>query len=68
MDDTTGEETYNVGRYTDVHIEGGELPETLTLDFNYAYNPLCSRSPHFNCPLVESVIPTAVRAGEKYAY
>ena len=68
MDDTTGIETYNIGRYLDVPLETGELPETLILDFNYAYNPLCSRSPHFNCPLVETVIPMAVRAGEKYTY
>ena len=68
MDETTGTETYGVGRYLDIEIAGGQLPDTLTIDFNYAYNPLCARSEHYNCPLVDFTIPAAIRAGEQYAY
>ena len=63
LDDLSGKETYGVGRYIDVDVDG--LPETLTIDFNRAYNPNCSRSPHYNCPLAIDKIPLAVRAGEK---
>lgn len=68
MDETTGTETYGVGRYMDIELAGGVLPESLTIDFNYAYNPLCARSEHFNCPVVEFSIPAPVRAGERHDY
>ena len=63
LDDLSGRETYGVGRYLDVDVKG--LPRTLTLDFNRAYNPNCSRSPHYNCPYAVDKIPVALRAGEK---
>ena len=66
-DATTGQETYEVGRYVD--------PEPLAdgrwlLDFNMAYNPACSVSDHYNCPIPRktNVLPVAIRAGEKDAH
>lgn len=63
LDEMSGKETYGVGRYLDIDVNG--LPTTLTIDFNRAYNPNCARSPHYNCPLAVDKIPLAVRAGEK---
>ena len=61
-DELSGSETYGVGRYLDVDVDG--VPETLTIDFNRAYNPNCARSPHYNCPVAVEKIPVALRAGE----
>jgi uncharacterized protein (DUF1684 family) len=64
-DANAGTETYGVGRYIDVELEEGSFPpETVTLDFNYAYNPNCARSSYYNCPVAEFDIPVAIRAGE----
>lgn len=64
-DAEAGHETYGVGRYIDVEMEAGEFPpQTVTLDFNYAYNPNCARSSYYNCPYAEFDIPVAIRAGE----
>ena len=62
LDEMAGHETYGVGRYMDIEVNG--LPKHLTIDFNRAYNPNCARSPHYNCPLATDKIPLAVRAGE----
>jgi uncharacterized protein (DUF1684 family) len=62
LDELSGGETYGVGRYLDVDVNG--VPETLTIDFNRAYNPNCARSPHYNCPVAVEKIPVALRAGE----
>ncbi len=63
-DETTGKETYEVGRYLSVEYEGAEKEHLL--DFNRATNPLCNYSPHFNCPLPpkENDLTVAIRAGE----
>lgn len=63
LDDLSGHETYGVGRYIDIEVDG--LPSRLTIDFNRAYNPNCARSPHYNCPLATDRIPVALRAGER---
>ena len=47
----------------DIDVKG--LPQTLTIDFNRAYNPNCARSPHYNCPVAMETLPVALRAGEK---
>lgn len=65
MDDTTGSETYGVGRYIDVSFPKGAVPSTVSIDFNYLYNPNCARSPHYNCPVAVDRIALAVTAGEK---
>lgn len=65
MDETTGKETYGVGRYTDVEVQKGALPATLSIDFNYLYNPNCARSEHYNCPVAVDRVGVAITAGEK---
>ena len=63
-DETTGKETYAVGRYLDpVALPDGRY----VLDFNLAYNPACAYSEHYNCPipLRTNRLKVAVRAGEK---
>jgi uncharacterized protein (DUF1684 family) len=36
------------------------------LDFNFAYNPACAFSDHYNCPIPSqaNTLPVAIRAGE----
>jgi hypothetical protein len=64
MDQLTGQETYGVGRYLDIPVKDG-LPQTLTIDFNYAYNPNCARSPHYDCPQAKVTLTANLRAGER---
>ncbi len=64
-DDLTGKETYGAGRYVDVEPFGAFPPKTVTIDFNYAYNPNCARSAFFTCPVATDNIPLAVKAGER---
>jgi uncharacterized protein (DUF1684 family) len=63
-DATSGKETYGGGRFMDVEEPEGD---TLVLDFNRAYNPLCNYSPGFNCPIPprENHLTVPIRAGEK---
>jgi hypothetical protein len=63
-DETTGHESYPVGRYVDAEpLENGRY----ALDFNRAYNPSCAFSPLYNCPIPprENQLKVAVRAGER---
>lgn len=64
-DETTGQTTYGVGRYVDVSFEKGAIPASVTIDFNYLYNPNCARSDHYNCPVAVDRVALAVTAGEK---
>jgi uncharacterized protein (DUF1684 family) len=71
-DGTAGSRTYGAGRYlTDtikctygrgVEVEG----ETVTLDFNYAYNPSCAYDSRWACPLApfENRLDAPIEAGE----
>jgi uncharacterized protein len=63
-DATTGQETYDIGRYLFIPFDGADA--AYVLDFNVASNPLCNYSPHYNCPipLKENVLAVAIRAGE----
>lgn len=63
-DQTTGHESYPVGRYVDAEPLGGDR---YLLDFNRAYSPTCAFSPLYNCPIPprENLLPVAVRAGER---
>ena len=67
-DKTTGQETYDGGRYMDLH-PGGDLADggTVTVDFNLAYTPFCAFADAFACPLApsENWLDAAVRAGER---
>jgi uncharacterized protein len=63
-DETNGHETYDVGRYLDVRIPEGD---ELVLDFNLCYNPYCSYSPNYACPIPPAAnnLKTRIEAGEK---
>ncbi|QLG61569.1 DUF1684 domain-containing protein [Halorarum salinum] len=67
-DKTTGQETYDGGRYMDLHPEGTLSDgDEVALDFNLAYTPFCAFADAFACPLApsENWLDAAVRAGEK---
>ncbi len=63
MDATTGHETYDNGRYLDVHAQN----DSLVLDFNLAYNPWCAYSAEWSCPIPaqENRLSVRIEAGEK---
>ncbi|PSP56543.1 hypothetical protein BRC82_01970 [Halobacteriales archaeon QS_1_67_19] len=67
-DKTTGQQTYEGGRYMEFQTEG-DLAETdeMVVDFNLAYTPFCACSETFACPLPpeENWLETEIRAGEK---
>lgn len=64
-DDTSASETYGAGRYLDVVKVPGS--NSITLDFNKAYNPYCAYNDSFSCPFPpgENLLKVAIRAGEK---
>lgn len=64
-DGTSAKETYGAGRYLDVEKVQGS--NTITLDFNKAYNPYCAYSEKFSCPLPpqENLLVIPINAGEK---
>jgi uncharacterized protein (DUF1684 family) len=63
---TTGEETYEIGRYLEC-VMGDIKSNKLVLDFNKAYNPYCAYTSGYNCPIPpkENALNIAIRAGEK---
>jgi uncharacterized protein (DUF1684 family) len=63
-DETNGHETYDVGRYIEFRIPKSE---DVVVDFNQSYNPYCSYSPNFSCPIPPAVnqLTIAILAGEK---
>ena len=69
-DATNGSETYGAGRYLLDTIKSADLGTDahgdLILDFNFAYNPSCSYSARYVCPLAppENRLELEVRAGE----
>jgi uncharacterized protein (DUF1684 family) len=66
-DATSGEETYESGRYIDLEIKDISN-ENVLIDFNKAYNPYCAYvSGKYNCPVppAENRLTVAIRAGEK---
>ena len=64
-DETTGDDTYSGGRY--IYLKLPETDGTVTLDFNYLYNPPCSFSKFTTClyPPRQNHLPFKVLAGEK---
>ncbi|MEM9277989.1 MAG: DUF1684 domain-containing protein [Pseudomonadota bacterium] len=70
-DESSGKETYGGGRYLVDAIKGSDLglnsDGKLILDFNFSYNPSCSMSEKFVCPLAppQNRIPVKVLAGER---
>jgi len=66
-DATSGEETYESGRYIDLEIKD-IINENVLIDFNKAYNPYCAYvSGKYNCPIppAENRLTVAIRAGER---
>jgi hypothetical protein len=63
-DGLTGKGTYGSGRYVDIDVKPYP-PKTFQIDFNYAYNPNCSRSHFFTCPIAIDNLGTEVKAGER---
>ena len=65
-DETTGKETYQVGRYVDVGDENNDPDFLYTINLNNAYNPYCAYTPLYSCaiPRKEDHLNFAVKAGE----
>lgn len=64
-DGTSGKESYKGGRYVDCVIP--EEGNTMSLDFNKAYNPYCAYNPKYQCviPPEENRLSIRIEAGEK---
>jgi uncharacterized protein (DUF1684 family) len=62
-DGTSGRESYGAGRYLDLHPNADG---TVTIDFNFAYNPFCAYTDRFSCALPphENWLTVPIRAGE----
>jgi len=65
--------TYGGGRYLVDSIKGASLnsdaaPNTLVLDFNFAYNPSCAYDPAWACPLAQpgNRVAVEIPVGERY--
>jgi len=63
-DETNGDSSYGGGRYIDFKIPTSNI---VTLDFNKAYNPYCSYSSRYSCPIPpkENHLKIAIKAGVK---
>jgi uncharacterized protein len=64
---TTGESTYESGRYLDLDIDDIK-DDAYIIDFNKAYNPYCAYvAGKYNCPLPprENHLAVNISAGEK---
>lgn len=61
---TSGNGSYGGGRYVDLKIPAGN---TLTIDFNTAYNPYCAYNHSFSCPVPpeQNDILVEIKAGVK---
>ena len=65
--------TYGGGRYLLDTIKGADLgegaaPDSLVLDFNFAYNPSCAYDPAWACPLAQpgNTVAVEIPVGERY--
>lgn len=63
-DETSSRETYGGGRYINARQDG---KNSITIDFNLAYNPYCAYNPDYACPIPprENILDIAIEAGEK---
>jgi uncharacterized protein (DUF1684 family) len=66
-DETTGNETYHVGRYLNIEPESPERDHLYEIDLNKAYNPYCAYNDLYSCavPRKEDHVAVHIRAGEK---
>jgi uncharacterized protein (DUF1684 family) len=62
---TSGNGSYPGGRFIDLKIPVGD---TIIIDFNKAYNPLCAYNHKYSCPIPppENFLNVAITAGVKY--
>jgi len=65
--------TYGGGRYLidtikGAHLGTGAAPESVVLDFNFAYNPSCAYDPAWACPLAQpgNTVTVEIPVGERY--
>jgi uncharacterized protein (DUF1684 family) len=65
-DNTNGTVTYGGGRYIDLR-EGDFKANSVSIDFNKAYNPYCAFSSRYSCPKPpdENHLAIAIEVGEK---
>jgi uncharacterized protein len=73
-DATNGTETYGAGRYLidaakSADLGSGSAPDSLILDFNFAFQPSCAFDPKWACPLSppENRLDIRIEAGERIA-
>jgi hypothetical protein len=66
--------TYGGGRYLLDTVKGADLgpgsePNSLVLDFNFAYNPSCAYDPMWACPLAQpgNTVSVEIPVGERYS-
>jgi uncharacterized protein (DUF1684 family) len=71
-DATNGAETYGAGRYLldtakSADLGPGAMPNSLILDFNFAFHPSCAFDPKWSCPLAppENRLDIRIEAGER---
>jgi uncharacterized protein (DUF1684 family) len=64
-DATSGNETYEGGRYIDLSIP---TSDHLLVNFNKAYHPYCAYTDGFNCPIPpqENTLPIKIEAGVRF--
>lgn len=64
-DATSGNETYEGGRYIDLTIPAGN---TILINFNKAYHPYCAYTDGYNCPVPpqENTLPVKIEAGVRF--
>lgn len=64
-DATSGNETYEGGRYIDLSIPAGDH---LLINFNKAYHPYCAYTDGYNCPIPprENNLPVKIEAGVRF--
>jgi uncharacterized protein (DUF1684 family) len=73
-DATNGTETYGAGRYLidaakSADLGSGSGPDSLIVDFNFAFQPSCAFDPKWACPLSppENRLDIRIEAGERIA-
>ncbi|MFT4155302.1 DUF1684 domain-containing protein [Parafilimonas sp.] len=64
-DATSGEETYEGGRYIDLNIPQSDH---IVINFNKAYHPYCAYTDGYNCPIppAENTLPVKIEAGVRF--
>ncbi|MDV7185832.1 DUF1684 domain-containing protein [Lutibacter sp. TH_r2] len=63
---TNNKTSYGGGRYIDLEIPSTDS-NTITIDFNKAYNPYCAYNHKYSCPIppAENFLNTEIKAGVK---